>query len=119
MKYYIILLLFLVNHAIRLNQKEKNDEFKVEPIINVYMEEPSNESVDNIRKIENDNRAMKVFNRMFEGKQSEFYTKANEVIGEQEEIKSKITKILKASLLLNQRAKKIKLENKPNIIDVY
>ena len=119
MKYLIILLLFLVNRAIRLKQKEKNDEFQVEPIINLYMEEPSNESVDNIRKIENDNRALKAFNRMFEGKQSEFYTKANELLGEQEEIKSKITKILKASMLLNQRAKKIKLENEPKIIDVY
>ena len=119
MKYLIILLLFLVNRAIRLKQKEKNDVFQVEPIINLYMEEKSNESVDNIRKIENDNRAMKVFNRMFEGKQSEFYTKANEVLGEQEEIKSKITKIFKASMLLNQRAKKIKLENEPKIIDVY
>lgn len=119
MKYFIIILLFWINRTIRLKQKEKDDEYKVEPIINLYMEEPENEPVDNIRKIENDNRAQKVFNRMFENKQSEFYSKANEVIGEQEEIKSKINKILKASMLLNERAKKIHLDNKPKVIDVY
>lgn len=104
---------------LKLGQKDKKKQAKEEPIMNIYMEEPENFSIVENKKMEQDKRAERLFNRNIENAQTMSNRNFRAIEGIENAILKKLDTIERTSKGLHERIEKNKDKPELQLMDVY
>lgn len=112
-------LFFSTCAKIKLNQKDNKKEKNEEPIMNIYMEEPENFSIIENKKMEQDKRAERMFNRNIENAQTMSNRNFQGIKGIENALLIKLSTIERTAKGLYERIEKNKDRPKLQLMDVY
>lgn len=112
-------LFFSTCAKIKLNQKDNKKEKNEEPIMNIYMEEPENFSIIENKKMEQDKRAERMFNRNIENAQTMSNRNFQGIKGIENALLIKLSTIERTAKGLYERIEKNKDRPELQLMDVY